>query len=65
MIYDKFPLSDYAKVQKVLIDGHIYFDRDSEASARPARQAEKQKLIDKEKQNQPRPQTPPTGRLRQ
>jgi len=65
VIYDKFPLSDYAKVQKVLIDGHIYFDRDSEASARPARQAEKQKLIDKEKQNQPRPQTPPTGRLRQ
>ena len=65
VIYDKFPLSDYAKVQKVLIDGHIYFDRDSEASARPDRQAEKQKLIDKEKQNQPRPQTPPTGRLRQ
>ena len=62
VIYDKFPLSDYAKVQKVLIDGTIYFDRDNEVSSRPGKQAEKQKLIDKEKQNQQRPQTPPTRR---
>jgi adenine deaminase len=62
VIYDKFPLSDYAKVQKVLIDGNIYFDRDNEVTARAARQAEKQKLIDKEKQNQPRPQTPTARR---
>ncbi|HTS61478.1 MAG TPA: amidohydrolase [Candidatus Acidoferrales bacterium] len=63
VIYDKFPLSDYAKVQKVLIDGTIYFDRDNEVSGRPAKQAEKQKLIDKEKQNQQRgPQVPPTRR---
>src|SRR6267142_1727031 len=32
VIYDKFPLSDYAKVQKVLIDGTVYFDRDKEVS---------------------------------
>ena len=57
VIYDKFPLSDYAKVQKVLIDGTVYFDRDNEVSSRPAKKAEKQKLIDKEKQNQQR--TPP------
>jgi hypothetical protein len=45
-------------VQKVLIDGTIYFDRDNEISARAAKAAEKQKLIDKEKQNQQRaPQT--------
>ena len=50
VIYDKFPLSDYAKVQKVLIDGTVYFDRDNEVSGRSAKQAEKQKLIDKEKQ---------------
>ncbi|HTP30560.1 MAG TPA: amidohydrolase [Candidatus Acidoferrales bacterium] len=63
VIYDKFPLSDYAKVQKVLIDGTIYFDRDNEVTGRPLKQAEKQKLIDKEKQNQQRgPQTPPTRR---
>ena len=62
VIYDKFPLSDYAKVQKVLIDGTVYFDRDTEVTGRPAKQAEKQKLIDKEKQNQPRGQAPPTRR---
>jgi imidazolonepropionase-like amidohydrolase len=59
VLYDKFPLSDYAKVQKVLIDGTVYFDRDKEVTGRAAKQAEKQKLIDKEKQNQPRQ---PAGR---
>src|SRR5215475_13337066 len=58
VIYDKMPLSDYAKVQKVFIDGNVYFDRDNEVSGRPAKAAEKQKLIDKEKQIQSqRPQT--------
>ena len=28
VIYDKDPLSTMSKVQKVLIDGHKYFDRD-------------------------------------
>jgi imidazolonepropionase-like amidohydrolase len=68
VIYDKFPLSDYAKVQKVLIDGRIYFDRDNDISTRPARQAEKQKLIDKEndKEKQRRaPQGAPTRRVGQ
>src|SRR5439155_1115227 len=62
VIYDKFPLSDYAKVQKVLIDGAVYFDRDKDISSRMAKQAEKQKLIEKEKQEQQR-RTPrgPTG----
>src|SRR5450432_3269887 len=62
VIYDKFPLSDYAKVQKVLIDGNIYFDRDTEVTGRAVRQAEKQRLIEKEKQNQQRPQQAPTRR---
>lgn len=53
VIYDKSPLSDYAKVQKVLIDGHKYFDRDEEVSGRPARDAEKQKLLQKERQAAP------------
>jgi len=61
VIYDKFPLSDYAKVQKVLIDGHKYFDRDEEVSGRPAKAAEKQKLLEKEKQAAPR-QGAPAGR---
>ncbi|MBZ5625849.1 MAG: amidohydrolase family protein [Acidobacteriia bacterium] len=59
VIYDKFPLSDYAKVQKVLIDGTVYFDRDKDVSGRASKQAEKQKLLDKEKQNQ---QRQPPGR---
>jgi imidazolonepropionase-like amidohydrolase len=58
VIYDKFPLSDYAKVQKVLIDGTVYFDRDNEVSGRPTKAAEKQKLVDKEK----RPTAPPARR---
>ncbi len=55
-IYDKYPLSDFAKVQKVLIDGNLYFDRDQDVTGRAGRQAEKQKLLDKEKQNQQRQQ---------
>src|SRR5215472_15729209 len=54
VIYDKMPLSAYAKVQKVLIDGTIYFDRDTEVSAHASKEVEKQKLIDTEKQNQQR-----------
>jgi len=50
VIYDKYPLSDYAKVQKVLIDGAVYFDRDKEISAQTQKAAEKQKLVEKLKQ---------------
>ena len=52
VLYDKYPLSDYAKVEKVLIDGTVYFDRDKEISALAAKEAQKQKLVDKLKQEQ-------------
>ena len=52
VIYDKYPLSDYAKVQKVLIDGTVYFDRDKAINEHAAQDAEKQKLLDKLKQQQ-------------
>jgi imidazolonepropionase-like amidohydrolase len=65
VIYDKNPLSNYAKVQKVLIDGNIYFDRDTEVSGRTAKEAEKQKLIDKEKQGQQRGPQQATPRRQQ
>ena len=56
VIYDKYPLSDFAKVQKVLIDGTVYFDRDKAVSEHTAQDAEKQKLLDKLKQeNQAQP----------
>src|ERR1019366_5048558 len=40
-IYDKYPLSDFAKVQKVLIDGQLYLDSDSDVSGRPAKALER------------------------
>jgi imidazolonepropionase-like amidohydrolase len=46
-IFDKHPLSNYAKVQKVLIDGETYFDRDTDAGARPERQKRKKLLLEK------------------
>jgi imidazolonepropionase-like amidohydrolase len=49
VIYDKDPLSNFAKVQKVWIDGNKYFDRDSDVSARPNKDLEKKKLADKDK----------------
>jgi len=49
VIYDKDPLSNYSKVQKVWIDGNKYFDRDSDVSGRPNKELEKKKLADKEK----------------
>ena len=49
VLYDKNPLSQFAKVQKVFIDGSIYFDRDKEVSSRPAKELEKTRLIEKEK----------------
>src|SRR3984893_5781732 len=51
-IFDKHPLSNYAKVEKVYIDGQLYFDRASDVAERPTRELEKKKLIDKEKEEQ-------------
>ncbi|HLH42958.1 MAG TPA: amidohydrolase [Bryobacteraceae bacterium] len=48
VIYDRHPLSNYAKVQKVFIDGRLYFDRDSELSSRAGKQARKQNLLEEE-----------------
>lgn len=61
VIFDKHPLSNYAKVQKVLVDGDIYFDRDKDLSERPVHETEKKKLLDKEKEQQRR-NAPPMNR---
>jgi imidazolonepropionase-like amidohydrolase len=55
VVYDKHPLSNYAKVLKVLIDGEVYFDRDQDLAGRPKIEAEKKGLLEKEKQQQRRP----------
>ena len=51
-IFDKHPLSNYAKVEKVFIDGQLYFDRNSDLAERSTRETEKKKLLDKEKEEQ-------------
>lgn len=55
VLYDKNPLSNYAKVQRVWIDGQQYFDRDKDLSERAAKEARKKALIEKEKQQQQAP----------
>jgi len=48
VIYDKHPLSNYAKVQKVFIDGELYFDRDRDMSERQAREAKRKMLVERQ-----------------
>ncbi len=48
-IFNRDPLSVYAVVQKTLIDGQVYFDRQRDINARPALEKEKQALLAKEK----------------
>lgn len=58
VLYDKHPLSNYAKVQKVFIDGRMYFDRDKDMSERAARAARRKQLAEKQKAAA----APPAGR---
>jgi imidazolonepropionase-like amidohydrolase len=57
-IFDKHPLSSYARVQKVLIDGEVYFDRDKDGSARAGVEARKKALAEKYK---PKAESPGSG----
>jgi imidazolonepropionase-like amidohydrolase len=50
-IYNHDPLSAYAVVQKTLIDGRVYFDRQRDIAERPEREKEKKALIDKFKKS--------------
>jgi imidazolonepropionase-like amidohydrolase len=57
VIFDKHPLSNYAKVRTVFIDGEVYFDRDRDLSDRARQDALKKSLLEKE---QPKRTAPPT-----
>jgi imidazolonepropionase-like amidohydrolase len=48
VIYNHDPLSVYAQVQKTIIDGHTYFDRQKDLAMRSDLEKEKKALIDKE-----------------
>jgi imidazolonepropionase-like amidohydrolase len=49
VIYNHDPLSAYAVVQKTLIDGRVFFDRQRDIADRPALEKEKKALLDKAK----------------
>jgi imidazolonepropionase-like amidohydrolase len=49
-LFDKHPLSNFAKVEKVFIDGNEYFDRERDIADRAKKDTDKKTLIDKEKQ---------------
>ena len=49
VIYDKHPLSIYAVVQKTIIDGIVYFDRQQDIQHRAESEKEKKELQEKEK----------------
>jgi imidazolonepropionase-like amidohydrolase len=51
VIYNHDPLSAYAVVQKTLIDGRVYFDRQRDIVDRAAREKEKKELLEKEKKS--------------
>jgi imidazolonepropionase-like amidohydrolase len=51
VIYNHDPLSAYAVVQKTLIDGRVYFDRQRDIAQRSEHEKEKKALIDKEKKS--------------
>jgi imidazolonepropionase-like amidohydrolase len=55
VIYDGHPLSNYAKVQKVLIDGQVYFDRDKDMGERESRQSRRKEFLQRQRSEPPRP----------
>src|SRR5262249_53532134 len=50
-IYNRDPLSAYAVVQKTLIDGRVYFDRERDLADRAKLEKEKKELLQKEKKS--------------
>ncbi|MCC6860630.1 MAG: amidohydrolase [Bryobacterales bacterium] len=61
-LFDKHPLSAYARVQKVLIDGQVYFDRDRAASEQAERERRKKALLEKMEKEKAGPVKPAPAR---
>jgi imidazolonepropionase-like amidohydrolase len=51
-IYNHDPLSAYAVVEKTLIDGRVYFDREKDLAGRAALEKEKKDLLEKARKKQ-------------
>lgn len=60
VLWNHDPLSVYARVEKTLIDGRVYFDRQKDLAERAAREQERQQLLEKEKE-QEKKQPPRSG----
>jgi len=52
VIFDRHPLSNYAKVLRVFIDGELYFDRERDLSRRAELETRKKALVERERQRQ-------------
>ena len=55
-IYNHDPLSAYAVVQKTLIDGRVYFDREKDIANRAEIEKEKKALTEKLKKAEKKPE---------
>jgi len=62
VIYNHDPLSDYAVVQKTLIDGRVYFDRQRDIAERSDREKERKALLEKQKKSEKKPETGEAGK---
>jgi imidazolonepropionase-like amidohydrolase len=62
VIYNHDPLSDYAVVQKTLIDGRVYFDRQRDIAERSDREREKKALLEKQKKSEKKAETGEAGK---
>jgi imidazolonepropionase-like amidohydrolase len=56
VIYNRDPLSAYAVVQKTLIDGRVYFDRQRDIAERAEHEKEKKALLEKQKKAEKKPE---------
>ncbi len=57
VVFDAHPLSNFSKVEKVFIDGKMYFDRDNDIEERAKKEITKKGLLEKQQQELRR-QTP-------
>jgi len=55
-IYNRDPLSAYAVVQKTLIDGRVYFDRERDIANRAEIEKEKKSLTEKLRKAEKKPE---------
>ncbi len=52
VFFDKHPLSNYAKVLRVMIEGEVYFDRDTDMSRRAEIEARKKVLLERARERE-------------